>query len=304
MTPSHAPLGFRAAAAVVRPSMNVLMGKQWEGLENLPTDGCIVVANHVSELDPLAVAHAVYMSGSTPHFLAKDSLFRVPAFGGVLRGLKQIPVARGDRSEARRSLQVASEVLSSGGAILIYPEGTLTRDSELWPMRAKTGAARLALETGAPLIPVTHWGVQDFFPPYAKAPKPFPRKRYRLRVGEEIDIDDLRGKPRTRTVLAEATQRVEDALTAGVAALRGEQPPELIFDRAVGQRVPRNQIRARAEQAGRTAAPQQAGGADAPEQAAEPKPDAEAAGYPQRSGGSRPQPEHGAEQDGERETRA
>lgn len=233
--------GFRLASVVVRPSLNLLMGKDWQGMERLPEGGYIAVANHVTELDPLAVAHAVYVGGNTPHFLAKDSLFKVPVFGGVLRALKQIPVIR-DQRESHRSLEIAQEVLDQGGTIIIYPEGTLTRDPELWPMRAKTGAARLALATGAPVVPITHWGVQDFLPPYAKAPRPLPRKKYRLRVGETVDLDDLRARPLGRRVLSEATERIEDALTSGVAELRGAEAPDHIWDRALRQRVPRRQV--------------------------------------------------------------
>lgn len=237
---------FKVAAAVVRPSINVLMGKSWKNLHNIPAEGCIAVANHISEIDPVLVAHAIYRSGHTPHFLAKDSLFRVPMLGSALRGLQQIPVARGERADAKTSLQAAKDVLARKGTIIFYPEGSLTRDPELWPMRSKTGAARLALATGAPLIPVTHWGVHDFLAPYAKAPKMFPRKRYTLQVGQEIDIDDLRQRPMTRTVLQEATERIEQALTDGVAQLRGETAPELIWDRALKQRVPRHQGREQA----------------------------------------------------------
>lgn len=234
-------LGFRTAAAVVRPALNLVIGKQWDGLDRLPRQGYIVVANHVTEIDPLAVAHAVYSSGSTPHFLAKDALFRAPALGTLLRRLQQIPVAR-DQRNAQSSLTVAGEVIAQGGAIIIYPEGTLTRDPQLWPMRAKTGAARLALTTGAPVVPITHWGVQDLLAPYGRVPTVLPRPRYRLLVGDEVDLSDLREGPMTRTALARATERIEDALTAGVAELRGEEPPELIWDRALRQRVPRRQI--------------------------------------------------------------
>ncbi|RJN31016.1 lysophospholipid acyltransferase family protein [Nesterenkonia natronophila] len=239
------PLGIRATANLFRPMMRVAISKEWRGLDTLPERGFIAVTNHVSELDPFAVGLAVVSSGTTPHFLAKDSLFRIPVVGAALSRLQQVPVARSDRQAANQSLEVAQSALDRGGAILIYPEGTLTRDPELWPMRAKTGAARLALTTGAPLIPFVHWGVQDVLAPYAKLPKLLPRKKYILQVGEPIDISDLRSMPLTRTVLAEATQRIEAALTEGVAQLRGEQPPEHIWDRALNQRVPRNQIRAR-----------------------------------------------------------
>ncbi|MBE1513902.1 lysophospholipid acyltransferase family protein [Nesterenkonia halotolerans] len=236
-------IGFGVTASAAIPVLNLLLGRSWRGLDTLPEEGFIVVANHISEADPLAVAHAVYRSGHTFHFMTKDSLFRVPGLGRLLSGLKQIPVSRDSRTDARRSLDAARDVLSAGGAIMIYPEGTLTRDPEGWPMRAKTGAARLALSTGAPLIPITHWGVQDFFGTYAKLPKVLPRKRYRLAVGQEIDLSDLRAVPMTRAVLTDATERIESALTEGVAGLRGEEPPELIWDRSLRQRVPRRQPR-------------------------------------------------------------
>lgn len=253
-TPHGAPrgpgagLGYRVVAGIIRSSMNLLMSKEWRGLENFPDSGFIAVANHVSEIDPMPVGHAIYQGGHTLHFLAKESLFKVPGLGRMLSSLGQIPVSRGERTAIGQSLEAAAEVLSQGGAIVIYPEGSLTRDPDLWPMRAKTGAARLALRTGAPVIPVTHWGVNHFLPPYSRRPRLLPRKKYTLQVGEEVDLSDLRQKPLTRTVLAEATQRIEAALTAGVAELRGEAPPEYIWDRAVNQRVPRDQLRARAEQ--------------------------------------------------------
>ena len=185
-SPPGASAAFRSLAVVVRPLMNLLMGKEWRGLQTLPDTGFVAVANHVSEIDPLAVGHAIYRSGNTLHFMAKDSLFKVPVLRSALRRTNQIPVSRGERAEVGRSLKVAAEVLAGGGAIVIYPEGTLTRDPELWPMRAKTGAVRLALTTGAPLIPVTHWGVNDFLPPYGKRPKLLPRQKYTLQVGDEV----------------------------------------------------------------------------------------------------------------------
>lgn len=235
-------LSFRAAASVVLPTLNLSVGKTWRGADRLPAGGFIGVANHVTEIDPLVVAHAVYRTGRTPHFLAKDSLFRVPALGGMLRGLRQVPVARGTR-DGGASLEAAHEVLRLGGAVLVYPEGTLTRDPDLWPMRAKTGAARLALKTGHPVVPVAHWGVQDLLGHYEKMPRPFPRKRYTLQFGAPVDLEDLRGGPVTRSTLLEATERIETALTEQVAALRGESAPEGIWDQSEGGYVPRRRSR-------------------------------------------------------------
>lgn len=259
---THTPIGFRVLASIVRPLMNTLVSKEWRDFQKFPDTGFIAVANHVSEIDPLAVAQAIYRGGNTLHFMAKESLFRVPILGFALRKTSQIPVSRGERSEVGKSLEAAASVLDGGGAIVIYPEGTLTRDPDHWPMRAKTGAARLALRTGAPLIPVTHWGVNHLLPTYSKRLKVLPRQKYVLQVGDEIDLSDLRGKPMTRTVLAEATQRIEDALTAGVAELRGETPPEHIWDRAVNQRVPRNQLKARAQQQEESASKTQRSGSE------------------------------------------
>ncbi|MDO5492344.1 MAG: lysophospholipid acyltransferase family protein [Nesterenkonia sp.] len=235
-------IGFRAAASVVLPTMNLSVGKTWRGADRLPAGGFIGVANHVTMIDPLAVAHAVYRTGRTPHFLAKDSLFRVRGLGGMLRGLRQVPVARGTR-DGGASLEAAHEVLRLGGAIVVYPEGTLTRDPDLWPMRAKTGAARLALKTGHPVVPVAHWGVQELLGHYEKVPRPFPRKRYELQFGAPVDLEDLRGGPVTRSTLIEATERIESALTDEVAALRGETPPEGIWDPAEGGYAPRRRGR-------------------------------------------------------------
>ncbi|GAB3843463.1 lysophospholipid acyltransferase family protein [Nesterenkonia populi] len=240
---------WRFAAGIVRPGMNVLMGKDWQGLEKIPSDGCIVVANHVSAVDPLAVLHAVYRSGTTPHIMAKESLFRVPVLGALMRKVQLIPVARGDREKSQQSFEAAYEIIQQGGAVVIYPEGTLTKDPGLWPMRMKTGAARLALITGAPVIPLSHWGTHRFLPRGKKLPRILPRRRYSLRADKPVDLSDLRGRPLSRTLLAEATQRIEQALTDGVAELRGEPAPELIWDRNIHQRVPRDQLRARAEQA-------------------------------------------------------
>lgn len=148
--------------------MNLLTAKDWSGLEHIPDTGFILVANHISELDPPALAHMVYNQGHLPHVLAKAELFRIPVVGKMLHGMHHIPVERIRGGGA--SLEAAERVLAEGGAILIYPEGTITQDPQLWPMKAKTGAARLALKTGAPVIPVGQWGIQEMFPVMAATP--------------------------------------------------------------------------------------------------------------------------------------
>ncbi|MGP9727977.1 lysophospholipid acyltransferase family protein [Glutamicibacter sp. 287] len=222
---------FAILAGVVRPAMNVLMGKTWKDFDKLPSGGFILCPNHLTEIDPLVVGHAIYSSGRLPRWLAKESLFKVPVLGAALRATGQIPVSRSG-ANAADSLSAAKRVLEAGGVIVIYPEGTLTRDPELWPMVGRTGAARLALQTGAPVVPMAHWGDQELFPRYAKKMYPFPRKHVTLSVGEQVQLDDLRSGPRTRSVLQVATERIMASITELQAELRQQTPPEKLWNPA------------------------------------------------------------------------
>jgi 1-acyl-sn-glycerol-3-phosphate acyltransferase len=225
--------GYAAAAGIVRPSMRLLTRQQWLHTERLPKTGAIVVSNHISEFDPLDLAHMVYNQGLVPTFLAKAELWRVAALRPILEGLRQIPVERG--GDAARSLDTAREVLAEGGVIIVYPEGTVTRDPEGWPMTGRSGAVRLALQTGVPLVPVGQWGTHDVLP-YKGRPSLVPRKRIRIAVGEPVDLSDLRGRKPSRDDLKAGTDRMMDAITALVAELRGEQPPAGRWDMRTGRR--------------------------------------------------------------------
>ena len=222
---------FAIVAGIVRPVMNLLMNKKWEGLEKLPAGGFIAAPNHCTEIDPLVIGHMLYNQQRMPRFLAKGSLFKVPVLRSVLRNTKQIPVER-STAGANRSLQVAKEVVDEGGAIIIYPEGTLTRDPDLWPMKGHTGAARMALESGIPVVPMAHWGAHEVFPRYAKRFHVFPRKTSRVLVGDPVDLSAFAGRPLDRATLAEATNVIMDAITGLLAGLRGEQPPAERWDPA------------------------------------------------------------------------
>jgi len=221
---------FSLLANTLRPLANAMMGKEWMGLEKLPREsGFIVCPNHCTEIDPVVVGHMLYNQEIMPHFLAKAGLFKAPVFGAMLRGAKQIPVERAGAG-AGNSLKVAREVLDEGGAIIIYPEGTLTRDPDLWPMKGHTGAARLALKTGAPVIPVAHWGAQEVFPRYAKRLYLFPRKRVRVLVGDPVDLSRFEGATLNRETLQAATDVILDDITALLVQLRGGEPPAERWD--------------------------------------------------------------------------
>lgn len=201
-----------------------LTGRDWRGAEKVPrSGGVVIVANHISNVDPLAVGQFVAYAGRWPRFLAKESLFRVPVVGSVITACGQIPVRRGTDSVGS-ALEQAIDAVRSGRAVIIYPEGTITLDPDLWPMAGKTGVARIALATGCPVIPVGQWGAQEIM--YGKRihpPRFLPRKTLRVLAGDPVPLDDLRGRPVTAALLRQATDRIMAAITALVAELR-EQP--------------------------------------------------------------------------------
>jgi len=232
---AQARLGFwfRLAVAVLKPLSTAVSRREWLHLERLPAEGGIVVApNHISYYDPIVVSRVLWDAGRAPRFLAKASIFDVPFVGRVLRGADQIPVYR-QSAEAATAMRDAVAAVRRGEAVVVYPEGTLTRDPALWPMTGKTGAARIALATGCPVIPLAHWGAQQILPPYAKRVHigVFHRKTIRALVGEPVDLSDLADREPTVEVLRIATDRITAALTAGVAELRGERPPVSPVDR-------------------------------------------------------------------------
>jgi len=226
-------LGFwrRFAVVVVLPVLRVWTRRTYSGMENIPaTGGVIIVPNHVSHFDPLVVAHYIYDAGRWPRFLGKASLWRVPVLGPFLRKVQQIPVERGS-VEAVKSLDVLVDALQQGGAVVIYPEGTTTRQPDLWPMRGKTGAARLALVTGAPVIPVANWGAERVFDPRTNRFKIRLRTPVTVTAGKRIDLSRWQGANPTRQVLEQMTEAIMLDVRDLLAEVRDEEPPPGLHDR-------------------------------------------------------------------------
>lgn len=218
---------YRLAAVLVKPPLLVLFKRDWRGAENIPdTGGFLTAVNHNSYLDPLSYAHFQYNTGRVPRFLAKDSLFDGGIVGRIMRRTGQIPVYRGS-SDAADAFRAAVAAVRRGECVAFYPEGTLTRDPGLWPMEGKTGAARVALLTRAPLIPVAQWGAHQAVPPYATHHRLrlFPRKTFVVVAGEALDLSDFYDREPTADVLREVTDRIMDAITALLAEVRQETPP-------------------------------------------------------------------------------
>ena len=227
MEPAREPW-YQFAVTIFKPLMWLLYTWEFRGQDKLPrTGGAIIAANHISHADPFPVALFVHNGGRRPRFMAKKSVFRIPLFGRIVRGIHTIPVDR-HTADAHLALAAAVDAVKAGEVVVIYPEGTVTKDPDMWPMRAKTGAARLALETGAPVIPLGQWGVQDFLS--RGKFRPFPRKRLQVVAGDPVDLDDWRDAPLTAQSLQAATAAITAALTEVVAGLRAEPPPAVPFD--------------------------------------------------------------------------
>ncbi|MEW2386411.1 lysophospholipid acyltransferase family protein [Micromonospora sp. NPDC047707] len=222
-------LGFwqRFAVVLVKPVMTVWTRRTWRGMEHLGrSGGMIIVPNHISHADPLVSAHFIYDSGRWPQFLGKASVFRVPVIGWILHRCKQIPVERGT-VDAVKSLDALVAAVREGGAVVIYPEGTTTREPHLWPMKGKTGAARLALATGAPVIPLAMWGPERIFDPRTNRLSPRPRIPVSVVAGPPVDLSPWTGATPTKAVLEEMTDAIMLRLRDLLAEIRDETPPPL-----------------------------------------------------------------------------
>ena len=228
---------MRFAFIVLYPLTQLLFKVSWRHRERIPkTGGAIIAVNHLSYADPIVFGRFIWDSDRVPRYLAKSSLFTLPfPVGLVMRGSGQIPVHRGT-ADAGAALQDAVKALRAGKLVLIYPEGTVTRDPDWWPMQAKTGIARLALLVPeAPVIPVGQWGAQNFLDVYNKKFHPLPRTRVIADAGEPVDLSEFAGKAPSREVLQAMTDRIMRAVRAQVAEVRNEPAPDTFYRRPAGK---------------------------------------------------------------------
>ncbi len=205
---------------------------RFAGLDHIPRSGGVVVAaNHISHIDPIYSGLAVHLARRVPRFLAKDSLWRVPVLGTVLRATGQIPVFR-QTAEARSSLRDGIAALEQGKVLVVYPEGTISRDPEHWPMHPRTGVARLALSSGAPVVPMVHWGTHEVLDGYHKRYRPVPRTTVTVRCGEPVDLSAYRGRPVDAVLLREVTDLVMGRVRDLLAEVRAEPAPAGFYRRS------------------------------------------------------------------------
>lgn len=232
--------GWIRLCEVVMFSMTRLLGRGiYQGREHLAVPGpVLVVGNHISHLDPVYDAVFIRKSGRWPHIMAKASLWELPVVGRVVRGTQQIPVERGG-GQGQAGLDAAVEQLNNGGVVLIYPEGTVTRDPDLWPMKPRPGVAALALAGEFPVVPLAHWGTQEVFRSYSGKGsfRPWPRKDIHLLVGPPIDLSAYRGRPVDARVIRDVSLEIMRAVRDLQAELRGETPPASFYDPKRAERL-------------------------------------------------------------------
>jgi 1-acyl-sn-glycerol-3-phosphate acyltransferase len=182
----------------------------------------ILAANHIGPMDPVVMLAACQRAGIVPRVLATGGLFRAPLLGTLLRHCGYIQVNR-NRPDVSDALPAALAALATRSVLLAYPEGRITLDPGGWPERGRTGVARLARATGAPVVPVAQWGAHLLVP--WSAPRGAlgrlcwaltHRPVVRVHFGTPIALDGLPVPAATTTIM--------DALCRDLAVLRPDEP--------------------------------------------------------------------------------
>jgi 1-acyl-sn-glycerol-3-phosphate acyltransferase len=208
----------------------LLFRMRWRNLQRIPPPeegGVVIAINHLSHEDTILMARLVWMAGRIPRFLIKAGVFDLPVIGRMMKASGQIPVRRGT-TDAAQSLEAAVSALRRGEAVVIYPEGTTTKDPDGWPMLGKTGVARLVLACpDIPIVPIGQWGVQRVGDGFNI--RRFGRRTSVASVGEPLDMTRFLGKEPSTALLREITDEIMTAVRDEVAAVRGEQPPAQFY---------------------------------------------------------------------------
>ncbi len=213
---------WRAGLLTVAPLYRLLFRLKFEGLDRIPAAGPAIIApNHVSVLDPIAVALATSARGRPVRFLAAAEFFAHPVWGWGLRRTKQIPVRRGTRDLG--ALHQLQDVLQRGGLAGIFPEGRVGI-GEL-PLRGHSGLVRAAQAARVPILPVGVWGTQVRWPQGGLRLSLPLRVPVTVVMGESIHVPDDAG---SSGVLREMTREVMRSVEAQVIRARalGELSPQ------------------------------------------------------------------------------
>jgi 1-acyl-sn-glycerol-3-phosphate acyltransferase len=188
----------------------------------------ILAGNHIATFDPIAVTAATGRKGIHPRMMATGGLFRAPVIGPLMHAAGHIPVDRG-RDSIANAVPDAAAALRVGSVVLIYPEGRIGLDPGMWPERAKTGLARLALATGTPVVSVAIWGSHEVIAYHGSGnmvrtllSSIWRRPTVRVHNGAPVDLADLRDGAVGHA--QRASERIMAAIAADLATLRPDEP--------------------------------------------------------------------------------
>ena len=188
----------------------------------------ILAANHISPIDPVVLTAACRKAGLAPRFLATGGVFRAPIAGWVMRRCGHIRVDRRSASVAQ-ALPDAAAALKANSTVLVYPEGRIGLDPWMWPEQGKTGVARMAAVSGAPVLPVAQWDTHRVLPygaPHglvrALLTAFWRRPVVRVRFGEPVDLSGLSGAPVAQVM--QATRLIIEGIDRTLLPLRATEP--------------------------------------------------------------------------------
>jgi 1-acyl-sn-glycerol-3-phosphate acyltransferase len=212
---------------VIKPFMLIATRRDLRHADRIPANGgAILAVNHVSQIDPLLIGWLAWEYGRVTSFLAKHTLFgKSRALDWWLERGGHLPV---NRSAGAAGLKAAVDAINDGALVVVYVEGSITKDPAGWPMRPKTGAARIALATGAPVIPIGQWGAQDLLPAYSNRLS-LRRPTIGFNVGEPVRLDDLADRDDSAAIHA-ATDLIMAAIVGLVEELREAPAPAKRYD--------------------------------------------------------------------------
>lgn len=207
---------YQLSRVVIGPVLHLLGRPSVTGLEHIPVSGpAILASNHLSFIDsmylPLVISRPVVFPAKAEYFSAKGPLGRI--WAAYLRSTNQLEMDRGDANSAQATLEAAAGILRRGDLFGFYPEGTRSPDGRLY--RGRAGLGWLALNTGAPVIPVAMLGTRKMLPPGAPLPRP---TKVRIKIGKPLEFGHLAGDPP-----AKARRTIADEVMHAIADLSGQE---------------------------------------------------------------------------------
>ena len=207
---------YGLSRVVIGPILRVMGRPKIVGLENIPPEGpAILASNHLSVIDsmylPLMIGRPVVFPAKAEYFSAKGPIGRL--WAAYLRSTKQLEMNRHDTRSAQATLEAAAEILRAGQLFGFYPEGTRSPDGRLY--RGRSGIGWLAMNSGAPVVPVAMSGTRKMMPPGTSIPRP---ARIEISIGKPLEFGHLAGEPPAR-----ARRTIADEVMRAIGELSGQE---------------------------------------------------------------------------------